>query len=64
MSHARMWDAALCDRAIQSKIAEGLKAQFDLPLTLPERLTAIMMELEAGESERRKGTWRKLESGT
>jgi hypothetical protein len=57
------WNRTFYDRAIQTKIGQGLRAQYDFEQPLPERLFALLMELDepknagrvAGTSENQSG---------
>jgi hypothetical protein len=55
-----IWEKSFYHRAIQSKIGQGLRAQYDQDLArpLPHRLFTLLMQTlraEAGERERVEG---------
>jgi hypothetical protein len=41
------WNDALCVRALETAIGEELRARFELPHSLPHRLLALLMQLNA-----------------
>jgi hypothetical protein len=51
--HDKTGEKLLYDRAIQSKIGETLRVQFDLPKEMPHRILALLIQLDEQDAEHR-----------
>ena len=58
------WEKALRLRAVQTKIGQELRAQYELPKELPHQLLTLLMQLNAQQDEECGATVANGQSGT
>jgi hypothetical protein len=46
-----VWTTTYFDRAVREKVGEALSAVYDLPQPLPERIRALLTQLEQTSAE-------------
>ena len=58
------WEKALRLRAVQTKIGQELRAQYELPEELPHRILTLLMQLNAQQDSESGATVANGQSGT